>query len=102
MDLLITTEVRGRECTLTWRPGHLAGDEELLDRVRRAASGTGVDLGTADCMQIIHLCREATPAPLDIVSTDPAEDPERRMIIDLTADGGAGAARTLAERPPGR
>ena len=70
MDLKITTDIRGRTRTLFWREGQLSGDSELVDRVRRSAAGAGIDLGVADELAILHACRDATPAPLQIEPLD--------------------------------
>jgi hypothetical protein len=70
MNLKITTDIRGRTQTLIWQDGRLHGDPELLDRVLRSASGAGIDLATADELEVLHACRDATPAPLQIEPLD--------------------------------
>jgi hypothetical protein len=82
MNLKITTDIRGRERSLFWRDGRLQGDPELLDRVQRSAAGLGIDLAAADELDILHACREATPAPLQIEPLD-LEVPDH--AIDLRA-----------------
>jgi hypothetical protein len=70
MDLRITTDIRGRTRTLLWQDGRLQGDQELLDRVVRSAAGAGIDLATADELAVLHACRDATPAPLQVEPLD--------------------------------
>ena len=70
MDLKITTDIRGRTRTLLWQDGQLQGDQELLARVLRSASGAGIDLATAGELEILHAVRNATPAPLQVEPID--------------------------------
>ena len=80
MDLKITTDIRGRTRTLLWKGGRLDGDPELLDRVQRCAAGAGIDLALADELDVLHACRDATPAPLQI---EPLEVSVPDIAVDL-------------------
>jgi hypothetical protein len=84
MDLKITTDIRGRTRTLLWQDGQLRGDQELLDRVRRSAAGAGIDLATADELEVMHACRDATPAPLQI---EPLDVDIPAQMLDLRTPG---------------
>lgn len=80
MDLKITTDIRGRTRTLLWQGGRLEGDPELVDRVQRCAAGAGIDLAVADELDVLHACRNATPAPLQI---EPLDISVPDLAIDL-------------------
>jgi hypothetical protein len=84
MDLKITTDIRGRTRTLLWQDGQLRGDQELLDRVLRTAAGAGIDLATADELDVLHACRDATPAPLQIEPLD-VDIPDHALDLRATA-----------------